>query len=63
VIPNCSFCSSQAAALLDMPVGCLCSDARYQYRCVQHMMRARDTGEVFSVITTFPDYVVLAVML
>lgn len=57
--PHCSFCSAEAAALLDMPGGCLCSDTRYQYRCVQHMMRATDTSEVFSLVTTFPDFVIV----
>jgi hypothetical protein len=54
--PCCTFCSAPAAALLDMPQGCLCSDRQYQYRCVQHMMRASDTSEQYSIVTTFPDY-------
>lgn len=54
--PRCSFCSSAAAALIDAPDGCTCSDRRWQYRCVQHMLRADDTGETFSIVATFPDY-------
>ncbi|HEY4385632.1 MAG TPA: hypothetical protein VGN34_14330 [Ktedonobacteraceae bacterium] len=57
--PQCHFCSSRAAALIDAPNGCTCSDRRYQYRCVQHMMRARDTGETYSLVSSFADYAIL----
>ena len=57
--PQCMFCEAPAAALLDMPAGCLCDGRQYQYRCVQHMLRASDTDERFSVVATFQDYALL----
>lgn len=57
--PQCVFCQAPAAALLDMPAGCLCDGRQYQYRCVQHMLRASDTDERFSVVATFQDYALL----
>ncbi len=60
LVPQCHFCTAAAAALLDMPEGCLCSARRYQYRCVQHILRAHDSEEIYTVVATFPDYTIVA---
>lgn len=59
VVPRCFLCSSPAAATIFAPHGCACSDQQTQARCVQHMMRLRETDDNYDVVETYPMYEML----
>jgi hypothetical protein len=50
---KCLLCDSEAVAIVYARNGCTCSANKYQPRCEQHLSRARDTGEDFTVVEDF----------